>query len=282
MALLHEALPDEAIAPLLYFVVIYVAHRVMYSMNTSYRTAIHLQEFICAFSTTSLILSRFDWSARFGTLMIPFGTFFQTCFCGITYKGSGNPISYYYQDMIKTDGRTLDNLATFIPVVFVQVLGSCLGHVFFGWYWSNSIFDIHGTFHADKYMKPATSLSVNPVQGAVMETACFVILIMASKLATRKLNLGNTRAIMPFNATIVTVVVWWAVFDTGAMINPALAIGMNMFTWHTEPFTHFFVYWLVPAIAVHFLAVYETAPRKNKAKSRSKMVNKIKRQGLGF
>ena len=42
MALVHEALPDEAIAPLLYFVVIYVVHRVVYSMNTSYRTAMEL------------------------------------------------------------------------------------------------------------------------------------------------------------------------------------------------------------------------------------------------
>ena len=115
----------------------------------------------------------------------------------------------------------------------------------------------------------------------VMETSCFVILILFERIAVTKLNFTKTSFLMPWNASVLSCCVVWCYKETGAMINPALALGMNIFVWHKEPFTHFLVYWLFPWAVVHCVSLYQVSGGKTSKVSHKKMINRIKKEKQG-
>ena len=118
-----------------------------------------------------------------------------------------------------------------------------------------------------------------PIQAMVMESTCFVVLIVCERLAITKFNFSKTRFLMPLNASILSCLVVWCYKETGAMINPALALSMNIFVWHKEPFTHFLVYWIFPWSVVHMVSLYQVG--RTGTVGHKKMVTRIKKDKQG-
>ena len=158
MALLHSSVPDTIIFPLFYFTFLYLLQKLVYSIKSSFQTATLLREFTCAFCTTSGILSRSDWFKYFGFWAVPFGTIFQSFFCGLTYRGSGNPISYYHDYILKNGSKSWRKISDLVPVFVAQCLGSCLGYVFFCGVWSQGFIGHHVGYFSDKWQNPGTSI----------------------------------------------------------------------------------------------------------------------------
>jgi len=279
MTLIHPSIPDKVIFPVIYFAFLYFLQKLVYSIKSSYKTATLLREFTCSFCTTSGILIRGDWYKYFGFWSVPLGTIFQSVFCGLTYRGSGNPISYYHDFVLKNGSQSWRKLADLAPVVMAQCAGSCFGYLVVLMIWSHGLIRGHTGSFDQKWLNPGTSIKSHPIQAMVMESTCFVVLIVCERLAVTKFNFSKTRFLMPWNASVLSCLVVWCYKETGAMINPALALSMNIFVWHKEPFTHFLVYWIFPWSVVHMVSLYQVG--RSGTVGHKKMVARVKKEKQG-
>ena len=222
----------------------------------------------------------------FGSISTPVGTFIQCWFLAEIGQGIGDPVLYYFSEMIKSNGylkfdRKLYNIFA------VQIAGSVIGGVFASWIWSFEVSKMHWMHQMNYFHKPISSLAVGLGRGIFMETSAFLMLYLWDKIVESEkfekaglqlsaISLGRLKNVL--NSAAITGAVMWCVQETGAPISPSLALGMNLYSWQMRPISHLLVYLVCPGILMHWLALFETRGKERKVgKDKKKLIEKIQK-----
>lgn len=292
---------DQILIPIVYFIFIYFLHKILNfftenskdSKNATTKQVITLSnEFLASFSMTSLILIKYDWDMYFGAMNLenfstPIGTFIQCLFLAEISNGIGDPVLYYFSEMIKSNGFL--HRHDLYHVFAVQITGSIVGGLTASYFWSMEISKMHWVHQMNYFDKPVSSISAGLAYGIFFETSAFFMLYLCDKaIASRKFDKLTSNVSSKFGASriknvtsslAITGAVIWCVRETGAPLSPTLALGMNLYVWRKQPMTHLLTFWIFPAILMHFLALFETSGKGVKvSEGKKKMLEKIRKK----
>ena len=278
---------DQFLIPIIYFLFIYLVHKLVDSIQKILDSGkwsyfkILSDEFLASFSVTSLILIKYDWDMYFGSkqgLTTAVGCFLQCLFLAEISSGVGDPVLYYFSEMVKSNGFVKFDKQLY-NIFAVQIAGSIIGGIFISWIWSFEISKMHWMHTYNYFDVPSSSLTVGIGYGVFLESTGFFLIYLAEKVLkyekiSEKVNSKIKNVLM---SLAITGAVMLCVNETGAPLSPALALGMNLYIWQKDAVAHLLVFWICPAILMHWLAKFETVGKKKLvSKDRQKMIKKIK------